>query len=277
MNYFRICCPAMVLFILVLMFAVSAQTIDERSRNIRIERIKNIVNSVDIDTSEVETIRELIDNVQLSFLEIIKTLSVFEERMSSKEEKRKIAILQNHNIQVERDRGIYFDNISRLLRYLDDNLTENQIADFYRFLFDELWYENFINESSAQTRSAIDFTAVPTFDSTSLINQYTYEELEEMEEEYIESENEALTSENAPPDSIYIERETVLSVSRAPAEIKNENVIRPAQPPWHGMPASPATTQSIRNLLENQSLPALKYYWTELYPTIDSLYNVEKR
>jgi len=157
------------------------------------------------------------------------------------------------------------------MKFADKNFDENSIRNTYRFLYDELWYEGFINEASTETKQAIDYFAQPVFDSTSILNQYTYEELEALEEEYLESENDALIADQEPPETTAIVRKTVDHVSRPPSSVENESPEPPGLPPWHDFPSIPANSHSLSNLLENQSLPVLQYYWLKLYPLADSL------
>ncbi|MCP4581774.1 MAG: hypothetical protein GY839_09150 [candidate division Zixibacteria bacterium] len=260
-------------FLLACLMSLSAIVFANESdaRQARVERLEGFLKSFSIDNKAAVEIRSSLSETGRKFTMILDAKSEFESKMRSGHVKEKVGVLQNYRDAHAKLFKDYSGKISDLMKKLDKHLDENEIATAYRFLYDELWYEGFANESSVETRKALGYHTEPTFDSTSLINNYTYEELEEMEEEYLEGENEALISDVDPPDTTAIIKETTDYVSRPPVSVDYESPTRQDLPPWHDFPAPPATTYSIGNLLKNQSLPVLHYYWLELAPLADSL------
>jgi len=279
MYYVKIIRIVVVLLTCLMSFFAIAFANESEAYQARIERLEGFLKSFSVDKKAAEEIKSSLLETGQSFHEILDAKNEFESKMLSGQAKDKVNILQKYRNAQAQLFEEYSEEISTLMKKLDKYFDESQIAFAYRFLYDELWYKGFVSESSSEARKTLGYYTEPTFDSTSLINQYTYEELEEMEEEYLEGENEALISDVDPPDTTAIERETTDYVSRPPVSVDYESPVQPGLPPWHEFPAPPATIQSIRNLLENQSLPVLRYYWLELVPLADSLIaaGLEKR
>jgi len=268
-------------FIAVFIFSVlsagSVYSETSYAQKLRIERVNAFLDSFSLDKKFAEEVVPLIVEASRSFSEIVNARITFEMNMNSPKVKAKASLLSQyneHNTDLLKD---YSESISNLISFLDKNLNQDQIQAIHGFLYDELWYEGFVNEESAKTKKAIDYFAQPVFDSTSILNQYNYEELEAIEEGYLEGENEALFKDHEPPEITAKVRKTVASVSRPPVSIENVSPPPPGLPPWHDLPSSPSTAHSSRNLLEDRSIPELQYYWMQLYPLADSLLGEEAK
>jgi len=248
----------------------------------KVKRMIEFSRNVDIAPKKADDINKHFKSAQQDFIEIITLMQEYQSGKLAQEYGNWVTADEKYRIYLAERFDKFSKTLARALAKISDKMSDNQIAILYRYLRDELWYAGFINERSVLTGLAIDYNVEPTFDSTDEINSYTYEELEEMEKkekklekQYIEIENKALISDSfvvMPADSIP-ESEEAEEISATVVEFESSNT-EIGLPPWADLPPSPATTESVRYLLEDQSLPVLKYYWLELFPTADSLLNM---
>ncbi len=277
----RIIIP-MVLIYLFLSFNSDAQE-NSVQASLKVKRMIELSRNVDIAPKKVDDIIKHFKLAQQDFIEVVTLMQDYQSGKLAQEYKSWIQADEKYRDELAKKLDNYSKTLARTLTKVNDKMSGDQIAILYRYLRDELWYAGFINQRSVLTGPAIDYNVEPTFDSTDEINSYTYEELEEMEKEekklekqYIEIENKALISDSfvvMPADSIP-ESEQAVEIAAEVVESESGNT-EIGLPPWAGFPPSPATTESIRYLLEDQSLSVLKYYWLELYPIADSLLHKE--
>jgi hypothetical protein len=277
----RIIIP-MALIYLFLSFNSDAQenSVQESSR---IKRMTEFSRKADADLKKVNDVIKHLRTAQQDFIEIITLRQDYQSGKLAQENENWIKAEEKYRDELAKKLDTFSISLAKAMDKINDKMSGDQVALLYRYLRDELWYAGFINERSVLTGPVIDYNVEPTFDSTDEINNYTYEELEEMEKEekklekqYIEIENKALISDSfvvMPADSIP-ESEQAVEIAAEVIESESGNT-EIGLPPWADFPPSPATTESIRYLLEDQSLSVLKYYWLELYPIADSLLHKE--
>lgn len=163
------------------------------------------------------------------------------------------------------------EGVTAALHFVETPAAHEGLGLLYRYLRDELWYRGLVTRQGALTHPARAFVIAEPTNPSELSPGSSEEELREQLEQMLKDEGEPGEPRDAaerrpnPPEPASREPDSI--VPRPAEEIVEEDPHEErGAPPWSEMPLTPATPETLRHFLLDESLPVVQFTWRELAP-----------